>query len=112
MRFDVLSRHRILARLLIAPAMIAGLALATTAVASADPGVGVIGPRPSSNADGVRCIQQALGVPVDGKYGDQTYGGQVAHGRWLEKNAERGIDACADAAKAGLDQRVSAGIGA
>ena len=83
MRFDVLSRHRILARLLIAPAMIAGLALATTAVASADPGVGVIGPRPSSNGDGVRCIQQALGVPVDGKYGDQTYGGvkqfQKAH---------------------------------
>ena len=45
-------------------------------------------------------------------FGDQTYSGQDAHGRWLEKNAERGIDACADAAKAGLDQRVSAGIGA
>jgi len=42
----------------------------------------------------------------------KAYGGQFAHGRWLEKNAERGIDACADAAKAGLDQRVSAGIGA
>ena len=41
-----------------------------------------------------------------------TYCGLFAHGRWLEKNAERGIDACADAAKAGLYQRVSAGIGA
>ena len=41
--------------------------------AQASPNIPVIGPGPSGNRWGVSCIQDALGVDVDGRFGEQTY---------------------------------------
>lgn len=42
-------------------------------IAGADLAVGTIGPGASSNTAGVICVQQALGIPTDGKFGQRTY---------------------------------------
>ena len=55
-------------------AALTGLVLAGTAnAASADPDVATIGPRPSSNRNGVLCIQIALGLHRDGYFGQEVY---------------------------------------
>lgn len=47
------------------------IGLATTSNAS--PEIRTIGPGPSSNTDGVKCVQAALKISIDGKFGPQTY---------------------------------------
>ncbi|BCY09791.1 peptidoglycan-binding protein [Actinoplanes sp. L3-i22] len=49
------------------------LTLTGSTAAYAETGVDVIGPQPSPNTAGVTCIQQTLGVPADGRFGQQTY---------------------------------------
>jgi hypothetical protein len=50
-----------------------GLAVLGSGTAVANPNVSVIGPGPSGNVWGVKCIQDALGLDIDGRYGDDTY---------------------------------------
>lgn len=58
-----------------------GLTVAATAlsmvsfagVAAANPSVSNIGPGPSTNHVGVRCIQSAVGARIDGLFGQETY---------------------------------------
>lgn len=54
-------------------AMTAGLTVTGSETASARTGPDTIGPGPSSNIAGVRCVQAALGLAVDGRYGQATY---------------------------------------
>ncbi len=42
-------------------------------IAQAAPGIATIGPGPSPNTAGVLCIQRALHVTADGRFGDETY---------------------------------------
>ena len=71
MRMNLLRRTRSLA---LSATVLTGLVLAGTAnAASADPDVATIGPRPSSNVNGVICIQKALQIDEDGYYGQQVY---------------------------------------
>jgi peptidoglycan hydrolase-like protein with peptidoglycan-binding domain len=58
-------------------ALITGVAAASflglAATSNAAPDIRTIGPGPSSNIEGVKCIQAALKIKPDGQYGAQTY---------------------------------------
>jgi peptidoglycan hydrolase-like protein with peptidoglycan-binding domain len=55
---------------------VATISAVVNGAASADPGIRSIGPGPSTNTAGVRCIQSALhftAAEIDGHYGEKTY---------------------------------------
>jgi peptidoglycan hydrolase-like protein with peptidoglycan-binding domain len=69
-----MSRQRVAGRIAV---LVVGMVITSAAagmpLAGANPGVGKIGPKPSSNIKGVTCVQNILGIPADGKYGEETY---------------------------------------
>lgn len=70
---DMFSGKRRACRVAVMAGTVTLLFVGLPAAVGAAPGVGTIGPGLSSNTAGVRCVQAALKIPVDGSFGQQTY---------------------------------------